>query len=53
MLKCRVFVGKTGLIATVRLFVLKDPLERLGSRSEPDQEPTQEFGTVANTNTKS
>ena len=48
-LKCRVFGVKTGPIATVRVFVWQDPLQRFGSGSEPDPEPTREFGTVANT----
>jgi hypothetical protein len=49
MLICRVFGGKTGLIAIVQVFVWYDRLQLFGSGSEPDLEPTQEFGTVANT----
>jgi len=52
MLNCRVFGGKTSPIATVRVFVWQDPLQRFGPGSEPDPEPTQEFGTVANTNSR-
>jgi hypothetical protein len=49
MLKCRVFGGKTGTIATVQVFVWSDPLQRFGSRSELDPELTREFATIANT----
>ena len=50
VLKCRVFGGKTGPIATVQVFIWYDPLQRFGCGSESYPDPTQEFGTVANTN---
>jgi len=49
MLKWLVFGGKTGPIATVRVLVWYDPLQRYGSGPEPDPELTRRFGTVANT----
>jgi len=49
MLKCRVFGGKTGPIATVRVFVWKDLFQRFGSQSELQPEWTRRFGTVPNT----
>jgi len=36
-------------MATVWVFVWKDPLQRFGSGSEPDPEPTRRFGSVSNT----
>jgi len=43
------FGGKTGPLAMVRVFVWWNPLQQFGSGSEPDPEPTWEYGTVANT----
>jgi len=39
MFKCRVFGGKTGPVATVRVFVWYSPLQRFGSGSNPNPEP--------------
>ena len=38
-LKCRVYVVKTGPIATVQVFVWYNPLPRFGSSSNPNLEP--------------
>jgi hypothetical protein len=37
-LKCRVFGGKTGPMATVRVFVWQKPLPRFGSGPNPNPE---------------
>jgi len=38
-LKCRVFGGRTGPMAKVRVFFWYDPLQWFGSGSNPDPEP--------------
>jgi len=48
-LKCRVFGGKTGPMATVRVFGVVRPVATVRFRVEPYPEPTREFGPVANT----
>ena len=48
-LKCRVFGGKTGPMATVRVFGVVRPIATVRFRVELYAEPTREFGPVANT----
>jgi hypothetical protein len=48
-LKYRVFGGKTGPMAMVRVFGVVRPVGTVRFRVEPYPEPTREFGTVANT----
>jgi len=43
------FGGKSGPIATVRVFIRYNPLEWFGSSPNPNPEPLWQFGTVANT----
>jgi hypothetical protein len=48
-LKCRVFGGKTAPFPTVRVFGVVRHLETVRFRVDLNQEPTREFGAVANT----
>jgi hypothetical protein len=48
-LKCRVFGGKTGPMATVRVFGVVTPVATVRIQEESYAEPTREFGPVANT----
>jgi len=43
------FAGKTGPIPTVQVFCVVKPVATVWVRVEPDPEPPQESGTVANT----
>jgi hypothetical protein len=48
-LKCRVFGGKTGPMAMVRVFGVVRPIATVQFRVEPYPESTREFGPIANT----
>jgi hypothetical protein len=49
MLKSRVFRGKTSPLPVGRVFRRVRPVAVVQFRDEPEPEPTQEFGPVANT----
>jgi hypothetical protein len=49
MLKCRDFGGKTGQCPVGRVVRVITPVTTVRLWVEPDLEPTQEFGPVANT----
>jgi hypothetical protein len=51
-LKCRVFGGKTGPMATVRVVGVVRPIATVRFQVELYPEPTREFGPVAHTNWK-
>jgi hypothetical protein len=48
-LKYKVYSSKTGPIPTVRVVYVVIPVARVHVEVEPDLQPAQKFGTVANT----
>ena len=48
-LKCRVFGSKTGPFSTVQVCCVLTPVATVRIKVEPEPEPNQEFGTMANT----
>jgi len=47
MLKCQVFVDKTGPFPVSRVFCVVKPVATVRLRVEPEPEPTREFGPIA------